>query len=81
MLLLVKCKDAYRLSFGFVRTVFLFQDCMVVVGGRLSIPANEPIPVTCDLMTKAVEILWWKPPPQQQQATGKAQMLKVRSVS
>lgn len=50
---------------------------MVVVGGRLSIPANEPIPVTCDLMTKAVEILWWKPPPQQQQATGKAQMLKV----
>lgn len=54
------------------------QDCMVVVGGRLNIPANEPIPVTCDLMTKAVEILWWKPPPQQQQATGKVQMLKVR---
>ena len=48
---------------------------MVVVGGRLGIPGEEPIPVTCDLMSRAVEILWWKPPPQQQQPTGKVQML------
>ncbi|DBB04815.1 TPA: hypothetical protein ACH3X3_010105 [Trebouxia sp. C0006] len=51
------------------------QDCMVVVGGRVSIPGEEPIPVTCDQMSKSVEILWWKPPPQQQQPTGKVQML------
>ncbi|KAL3161670.1 hypothetical protein ABBQ38_008771 [Trebouxia sp. C0009 RCD-2024] len=51
------------------------QDCMVVVGGRLGIPGEEPIPVTCDLMSRAVEILWWKPPPQHQQPTGKVQML------
>ncbi len=51
------------------------QDCMVVVGGRLGIPGEEPIPVTCDLMSKSVEILWWKPPPQHQQPTGKVQML------
>lgn len=48
---------------------------MVVVGGRVSIPGEEPIPVTCDQMSKSVEILWWKPPPQQQQPTGKVQML------
>ena len=48
---------------------------MVVVGGRLGIPGEEPIPVTCDLMSRGVEILWWKPPPQQQQPTGKVQML------
>ena len=48
---------------------------MVVVGGRQGIPGEEPIPVICDLMSRAVEILWWKPPPQQQQPTGKVQML------
>ena len=48
---------------------------MVVVGGRLGIPGEEPIPVSCDLMSRAVEILWWKPPPQHQQPTGKVQML------
>ena len=51
------------------------KDCMVVVGGRIGIPAEEPIPVTRDLMSKAVEILWWKPPPQQEKPTGKVQML------
>ena len=48
---------------------------MVVVGGRLGIPSEEPVHLSCDLMSKAVEILWWKPPPQQQQPTGKVQML------
>ena len=48
---------------------------MVVVGGRLGIPGEEPIPVTCDSMSRSVEILWWKPAPQQQQPTGKVHML------
>ena len=39
------------------------QDCMVLVGGRLDIPDFEPIPITNDTMSSAVEILWSRPRP------------------
>ena len=70
--IVVNCVLAPALAFDISS---IMQDCMVVVGGRLGIPGDEPIPVTCDLMSKTVEILWWKPPPEQQQPTGKVQML------
>ena len=38
-------------------------DCMVCVGGRADIPDFEPIPLSCDTMATAVEILWHRPPP------------------
>lgn len=42
----------------------LLQDCIVYVGGRLSIPPFEPeLMHSGDVMSAAVEILWWKPPP------------------
>lgn len=46
------------------------QDCMVVVGGRADIPDFEPIPLSCDTMSSAVEILWYRAPPQPQAPTG-----------
>ncbi len=46
------------------------QDCMVVVGGRADIPDFEPIPLSCDTMCSAVEILWYRAPPQAHPPTG-----------
>lgn len=46
------------------------QDCMVVVGGRADIPDFEPIPLSCDTMSGAVEVLWFRPPPPPQAPTG-----------
>ncbi|CAL8470672.1 g10214 [Coccomyxa elongata] len=51
------------------------QDCMVVVGGRADIPDFEPIPLSCDTMCSAVEILWYRAPPQAHPPTGKAALL------
>ncbi len=48
------------------------QDCMVVVGGRADIPDFEPVPLSCDTMCSAVEILWHRPPPAPQAPTGAA---------
>ena len=46
--------------------------CMVVVGGRADIPDFEPVPLSCDTMSTAVEILWHRPPPVPQAPTGAA---------
>ena len=52
------------------------QDCMVVVGGRADIPDFEPIPLSCDTMASAVEILWYRAPPQAHAPTG-ASLLSI----
>ncbi|KAK9829027.1 hypothetical protein WJX72_003488 [[Myrmecia] bisecta] len=57
------------------QTAIGLQDCMVVVGGRIEIPEYEPIPISCDTMATAVEILWYRAPPNKQQPTGNAVLL------
>ena len=45
-------------------------DCMVCVGGRMEIPEFEPVHMTPDTMSTAVEILWFRPPPPPLPPTG-----------
>ena len=57
------------------------QDCMVLVGGRLDIPDFEPIPITNDTMSSAVEILWSRPRPGAHPPAGLAFSLSLPSLS
>jgi hypothetical protein len=55
------------------------QDCMVVVGGRADIPDFEPIPLSCDTMSAAVEILWYRLPPTPLAPTGSLFLVPAHS--